>query len=30
VFAGIKSDYDPTKLIGRLTVVVANLARPAR
>jgi methionyl-tRNA synthetase len=26
VFAGIKSDYDPTKLIGRLTVVVANLA----
>ena len=26
VFAGIKSDYEPTKLIGRLTVVVANLA----
>jgi methionyl-tRNA synthetase len=26
VFAGIKSDYDPTKLIGRLTGVVANLA----
>jgi methionyl-tRNA synthetase len=26
VFAGIKSAYDPAKLIGRLTVVVANLA----
>ena len=26
VFAGIKSAYDPSKLIGRLTVVVANLA----
>ena len=26
VFAGIKSDYEPAKLIGRLTVVVANLA----
>jgi methionyl-tRNA synthetase len=26
VFAGIKSAYDPTTLIGRLTVVVANLA----
>jgi methionyl-tRNA synthetase len=26
VFAGIKSDYEPGKLIGRLTVVVANLA----
>ena len=26
VFAGIKSAYDPTKLVGRLTVVVANLA----
>jgi methionyl-tRNA synthetase len=26
VFAGIKSAYDPEKLIGRLTVVVANLA----
>ncbi len=26
VFAGIKTAYDPTKLEGRLTVVVANLA----
>jgi methionyl-tRNA synthetase len=26
VFAGIKSAYDPASLIGRLTVVVANLA----
>jgi methionyl-tRNA synthetase len=26
VFAGIKSVYDPAKLIGRLTVMVANLA----
>jgi methionyl-tRNA synthetase len=26
VFAGIKSAYDPTTLVGRLTVVVANLA----
>ena len=26
VFAGIKSAYDPTKLIGRMTVMVANLA----
>lgn len=26
VFAGIKSAYDPAKLVGRLTVVVANLA----
>jgi methionyl-tRNA synthetase len=26
VFAGIKSAYDPVKLIGRLTIVVANLA----
>ncbi|MEY4591297.1 MAG: hypothetical protein RIR18_192 [Pseudomonadota bacterium] len=26
VFAGIKSAYDPAKLIGRLTVIVANLA----
>ena len=26
VFAGIKSAYDPEKLTGRLTVVVANLA----
>jgi len=26
VFAGIKSAYDPELLIGRLTVVVANLA----
>ncbi len=26
VFAGIKSAYDPEKLKGRLTVVVANLA----
>ncbi|HTD90086.1 MAG TPA: methionine--tRNA ligase subunit beta, partial [Burkholderiales bacterium] len=26
VFAGIKSAYDPTTLIGKLTVVVANLA----
>jgi methionyl-tRNA synthetase len=26
VFAGIKSSYDPTALLGRLTVVVANLA----
>ena len=26
VFAGIKSAYDPAKLEGRLTVVVANLA----
>jgi methionyl-tRNA synthetase len=25
VFAGIKSAYDPAKLIGRLTVMVANL-----
>ena len=26
MFAGIKSAYDPATLIGRLTVVVANLA----
>ncbi|NOU01193.1 MAG: methionine--tRNA ligase [Gallionella sp.] len=26
VFAGIKSAYDPTKLVGRMTVMVANLA----
>ena len=26
VFAGIKSAYDPERLAGRLTVVVANLA----
>ena len=26
IFAGIKSAYDPAKLVGRLTVVVANLA----
>jgi methionyl-tRNA synthetase len=26
VFAGIKSAYDPDKLVGRLTVMVANLA----
>jgi methionyl-tRNA synthetase len=26
VFAGIKSVYDPTKLVGRMTVMVANLA----
>ena len=26
VFAGIKSAYDPATLVGRLTVVVANLA----
>jgi methionyl-tRNA synthetase len=26
VFAGIKSAYEPAKLAGRLTVVVANLA----
>ena len=26
VFAGIKSAYDPSKLEGRLTVIVANLA----
>jgi methionyl-tRNA synthetase len=26
VFAGIRSAYDPTALVGRLTVVVANLA----
>jgi methionyl-tRNA synthetase len=26
VFAGIKSVYDPAKLIGRMTVMVANLA----
>jgi len=26
VFAGIKSAYDPASLIGRLTVMVANLA----
>jgi len=26
VFAGIKSAYDPTALVGRLTVMVANLA----
>ena len=26
VFAGIKAAYDPAKLVGRLTVVVANLA----
>jgi methionyl-tRNA synthetase len=26
VFSGIKSAYDPTKLVGRLTVMVANLA----
>ena len=25
VFAGIKSAYDPTKLVGRMTVMVANL-----
>ncbi len=26
IFAGIKSAYDPATLVGRLTVVVANLA----
>ena len=26
VFAGIKSAYDPASLVGKLTVVVANLA----
>ncbi len=26
VFAGIKSSYDPSVLVGRLTVMVANLA----
>ncbi len=26
VFAGIKSAYDPTELVGRMTVMVANLA----
>ena len=26
VFAGIKSAYDPEKLIGKLAVIVANLA----
>jgi methionyl-tRNA synthetase len=26
VFAGIKSAYDPAKLVGRMTVMVANLA----
>jgi methionyl-tRNA synthetase len=26
LFAGIKANYDPATLIGRLTVVVANLA----
>ncbi len=26
IFAGIKSAYDPASLVGRLTVVVANLA----
>ena len=26
VFAGIKSAYDPAQLVGRLTVMVANLA----
>jgi methionyl-tRNA synthetase len=26
VFAGIKSAYDPATLVGRLTVMVANLA----
>jgi len=26
VFAGIKSAYDPAALVGRLTVMVANLA----
>ena len=26
VFAGIKSAYDPARLVGRLTVMVANLA----
>jgi methionyl-tRNA synthetase len=26
VFAGIKSAYDPSTLVGRLTVMVANLA----
>ncbi len=26
VFAGIKSAYDPASLVGRLTVMVANLA----
>ena len=26
MFAGIKSAYDPAQLVGRLTVVVANLA----
>ena len=26
VFAGIKSAYDPATLVGRLTVIVANLA----
>ncbi len=26
VFAGIKAAYDPAQLVGRLTVMVANLA----
>ena len=26
IFAGIRSAYEPTQLVGRLTVVVANLA----
>jgi methionyl-tRNA synthetase len=26
IFAGIKSAYDPAALVGRLTVIVANLA----
>jgi len=26
VFAGIKSAYDPASLVGKLTLVVANLA----
>jgi methionyl-tRNA synthetase len=26
VFSGIKSAYDPARLVGRMTVVVANLA----
>ena len=26
IFAGIKAAYDPEQLVGRLTVVVANLA----
>jgi methionyl-tRNA synthetase len=26
VFAGIKSAYDPATLVGRMTVMVANLA----